>query len=317
MELLPGGTLEGGRLTRAEAAQVAAGLAYAHAHGVVHRDLKPANLLRGRDGVVKIADFGIARAVEETRVTQIGTVLGTLRYLSPEQAEGREVGPEADVYSLGVVLDELLAERPRRSRAARSLPPRDPARPADGRRRRGRAARRDTIVAPTRVVHAPRTAAARRLAAARGRDRARCCSRPSRPVAVAPGDGAPGRAGAARRRRGAAGAQPRRLARRVLALGVPSATASALCELPKVMPSRASATWTSSRALKIRHLTVASVISSESAISLYGSPTTSRRSSAIFRSTGQVVDRAPERVDRLDLLGRLVERPRGAARRRG
>ena len=50
MELLPGGTLEGGRLTRAEAAQVAAGLAYAHAHGVVHRDLKPANLLRARDG---------------------------------------------------------------------------------------------------------------------------------------------------------------------------------------------------------------------------------------------------------------------------
>ncbi|HVW89872.1 MAG TPA: serine/threonine-protein kinase [Gaiellaceae bacterium] len=109
MELLPGGTLEGGRLTRAEAAQVAAALAHAHAQGVVHRDLKPANLLRGAHGEVKIADFGVARAVEETRVTQIGTVLGTLRYLAPEQAEGREVGPEADVYSLGVVLDELLA----------------------------------------------------------------------------------------------------------------------------------------------------------------------------------------------------------------
>lgn len=108
MELLPGGTLEHGTLTRDEAAQVASGLAYAHAQGVVHRDLKPANLLRGRDGEVKIADFGIARAVEETMVTQIGTVLGTLRYLSPEQAEGRVVGPEADVYSLGVVLDELL-----------------------------------------------------------------------------------------------------------------------------------------------------------------------------------------------------------------
>lgn len=108
MELLDGGTLEGGRLTRDEAAQVAAGLAHAHEHGVVHRDLKPANLLRGRDGAVKIADFGIARAAEETKVTQIGTVLGTLRYLSPEQAEGRVVGPEADVYSLGVVLEELL-----------------------------------------------------------------------------------------------------------------------------------------------------------------------------------------------------------------
>jgi serine/threonine-protein kinase len=57
---------------------------------------------------VKIGDFGIARAVEETMVTQAGTVLGTLRYLSPEQAEGRVAGPEADVYSLGVVLEELL-----------------------------------------------------------------------------------------------------------------------------------------------------------------------------------------------------------------
>jgi eukaryotic-like serine/threonine-protein kinase len=113
MELLEGGTLAEGRLSTEEAMQVADGLAYAHARGVVHRDLKPGNLLRTRDGVLKIADFGIARAAEETRVTQIGTVLGTLRYLAPEQAEGRDVGPEADVYSLAVVLDELLAEKPR------------------------------------------------------------------------------------------------------------------------------------------------------------------------------------------------------------
>ena len=112
MELVTGGTLEDGRLTRTEAASVARGLAYAHAQGVIHRDLKPANLLRGRAGEVKIADFGIARAAEETMVTQVGTVLGTLRYLSPEQAEGRPVGPEADVYSLGVVLDELLDDPP-------------------------------------------------------------------------------------------------------------------------------------------------------------------------------------------------------------
>ena len=69
----------------------------------------PANLLRSATGQVKVADFGIARALEETMVTQIGTVLGTMRYLSPEQAEGRVVGTEADVYSLGVVFDELLA----------------------------------------------------------------------------------------------------------------------------------------------------------------------------------------------------------------
>jgi len=108
MELLKGPTLEGGRLSREEGAEVAAGLAHAHSRGVVHRDLKPANLLRGARGQVKIADFGIARAVEETRFTQIGTVLGTMRYLAPEQAEGQVAGPEADVYSLGVVLDELL-----------------------------------------------------------------------------------------------------------------------------------------------------------------------------------------------------------------
>jgi serine/threonine-protein kinase len=111
MELVDGGTLEGGRLSREDAAEVTGGLAHAHSRGVVHRDLKPANLLRSTSGRVKIADFGIARAAEETRVTQIGTVLGTLRYLAPEQAEGRVAGPEADVYSLGVVLEELL-DRP-------------------------------------------------------------------------------------------------------------------------------------------------------------------------------------------------------------
>jgi serine/threonine protein kinase len=108
MELVAGGTLEGGELTREEAGEVAAGLAHAHGRGVVHRDLKPANLLRSEGGPVKIADFGIARALDQTMVTQIGTVLGTMRYLSPEQAEGRVVGTEADVYSLGVVFGELL-----------------------------------------------------------------------------------------------------------------------------------------------------------------------------------------------------------------
>jgi hypothetical protein len=118
MELVTGRTLEGSRVTLDEAAQIAEGLAHAHAQGVIHRDLKPGNLIRRTDGVVKIVDFGIARAAEETRLTQIGTVLGTLRYLAPEQAEGRDVGPAADVYSLAVVLDELLDDEPRAVREA-------------------------------------------------------------------------------------------------------------------------------------------------------------------------------------------------------
>jgi len=117
MELLPGGTLAGGRLSVEEAAQIAEGLAYAHDRGVVHRDLKPANLLRAADGTVKLGDFGIASAAEETLVTQAGTVLGTLRYLSPEQAAGQVAGPPADVYSLAVVLGELLGQQPTPVRA--------------------------------------------------------------------------------------------------------------------------------------------------------------------------------------------------------
>ena len=97
---------------RALALQAANGLAHAHGAGLVHRDIKPQNLLLGSDGTLKIADFGIARAAEATALTQAGTVLGTAAYLSPEQALGEDVGPAADVYSLGAVLYELLTGKP-------------------------------------------------------------------------------------------------------------------------------------------------------------------------------------------------------------
>ena len=91
--------------------QVCAALEAAHAAGLVHRDIKPQNILLRPDGRVKIADFGIARSIAATRHTEIGTVLGTAAYLAPEQARGEEVTPAADIYSLGVVLYELLTGR--------------------------------------------------------------------------------------------------------------------------------------------------------------------------------------------------------------
>lgn len=88
------------------------GLDYAHRAGVVHRDVKPGNLLISNEtGAVKLADFGIAKAAEQTRVTQVGSVLGTAAYLSPEQAQGHEAGPASDIYSLGVCAYQLLTGR--------------------------------------------------------------------------------------------------------------------------------------------------------------------------------------------------------------
>ncbi len=107
---------EQGMLSVAEAlgivAQACRGLDYAHRNGVVHRDVKPGNLLRSTDGVVKLADFGIAKALsEESSITQVGSVLGTAAYLAPEQATGVEATARSDIYSLGVVSYQFLSGR--------------------------------------------------------------------------------------------------------------------------------------------------------------------------------------------------------------
>jgi len=91
--------------------QACRGLDYAHRHGVVHRDVKPGNLLVSDADVVKLADFGIARATDQSSITQVGSVLGTAAYLAPEQARGEEAGPSADLYSLGVLTYQLLSGR--------------------------------------------------------------------------------------------------------------------------------------------------------------------------------------------------------------
>lgn len=89
------------------AAQVAEGLAAAHAAGIVHRDIKPANIMRLKDGTLRVTDFGIARITASSK-TQTGTVMGTPSYMSPEQVAGKKVDGRADLFSLGVMLYEMM-----------------------------------------------------------------------------------------------------------------------------------------------------------------------------------------------------------------
>ncbi len=124
MEFVDGRTLadilrSNGHVTSKQAAEiaseVAAALGFAHEAGLVHRDIKPANILIGSNGAVKVADFGIARAMNsatESNLTQAGAVMGTATYFAPEQAQGAQPDPRSDLYSLGVVMYEMVAGRP-------------------------------------------------------------------------------------------------------------------------------------------------------------------------------------------------------------
>jgi tRNA A-37 threonylcarbamoyl transferase component Bud32 len=120
MEYVPGGTLkeriaQRGGLEPPEvaaiASRVADALAEAHRGGIVHRDVKPQNVLLTASGEAKVADFGIARAASSRTMTEANVVLGTASYMSPEQVAGERVGPQSDLYSLGVVLYEMLTGR--------------------------------------------------------------------------------------------------------------------------------------------------------------------------------------------------------------
>ena len=122
-ELMGGGDVEGviekatdHRLPLEQAISIAIetcrGLEFAHSRGIVHRDLKPGNVWLTADGTAKIGDFGLAVAIDRSRLTQAGMMVGTVSYMPPEQAMGGEVTPQPDLYSLGAMLYEMVTGRP-------------------------------------------------------------------------------------------------------------------------------------------------------------------------------------------------------------
>ncbi|HEV8044675.1 MAG TPA: protein kinase, partial [Rubrobacter sp.] len=111
----------GERFTRGVAGQLLEALDYAHRRGVVHRDIKPSNILLTREGTVKVADFGIARLVEEEEAGEPGEIIGSARYMSPEQLRGDETTPRSDLYSVGIILYHFLTGRPPFSGDTRSV----------------------------------------------------------------------------------------------------------------------------------------------------------------------------------------------------
>ncbi|MCX7765366.1 MAG: serine/threonine protein kinase, partial [Candidatus Sumerlaeia bacterium] len=92
--------------------QIVDALAYAHSIGIIHRDIKPANILITHNDNIKITDFGIAKVMESTEVTLAGSVIGTPLYMSPEQIQGLSVDARADIYSVGIMLYEIIKGRP-------------------------------------------------------------------------------------------------------------------------------------------------------------------------------------------------------------
>ena len=207
-------------------AQACRGLDYAHRNGVVHRDVKPGNLMVNTEGVVKLADFGIAKAAEQSDITKVGSVLGTAAYLSPEQARGEPAGPASDLYALGVVSYQLMAGKlPYEAASLTDLARLQEAGAAAAPGRRG--ARR-----PAALAAAVARALARDPAAplrGRGRDGGRAARRPRR---RRPHRG-PRRDARAARRRGDPDARRRRAPARA-----PAARCSRSTSRPRRAPPR-------------------------------------------------------------------------------